>query len=100
MGLALDPKTGYIYSCGSDKKFVYSEINFQESISGKFWYLYLEITTGTHGFTNLVYDKKNERIFLTNEIGIFYAYSTTTVIKLNKLSLESSNSLDNCFNFI
>ena len=68
MGIAFDHKTGYIYSCSSDKKFIVSEINYQESVT--------EVTLGSHGFTNLVFEKKNERIFLTNEVGVVFVYST------------------------
>lgn len=70
MGIAFDSKTGYIYSCSSDKKFIISEINYQESVT--------EVATGSHGFTNLVYDRKNERIFLSNEVGVVSVYSVST----------------------
>ena len=34
MGVCFDAKSGYIYSCSSDKKFIVSEINYQESVNG------------------------------------------------------------------
>ncbi len=71
MGVAIEPKTGYIYTCGSDKKLKVSEINYQEAIS--------DVTVGNHGCTNLIYDRKNLRLFITNEIGLVFIYSTTTV---------------------
>jgi len=35
MGIAVEAKSGYIYSASSDKKFLVSEANYQESITGK-----------------------------------------------------------------
>ncbi len=67
MGIHYDSKTGYVYSCSSDKKVIVSEINYQESVT--------EVANGSHGFTNLVCDKKNSRIFLTNEVGVVSIYS-------------------------
>jgi hypothetical protein len=67
MGISLDSKIGYIYTCSTDKKFVVSEINYQQSVQ--------EIAVSTHGYTNLLHDKKNERMFLTNEAGCVFVYS-------------------------
>jgi hypothetical protein len=66
MGVSFDSKIGYLYSCSTDKKFVVSEINYQQSVQ--------EIANGSHGFTNLTHDKKNERMFLTNEAGVVFIY--------------------------
>ena len=70
MGLAFDPKPGYIYSCGSDNKFMLSEINYLSNMT--------EISQSNAGYTNLEFDKKNERIFLTNEAGILSVFLTNT----------------------
>ena len=70
MGLAFDPKPGYIYSCGSDNKFMLSEINYLSNMT--------EIAQSNAGYTNLEFDKKNERIFLTNEAGIVSVFLTNT----------------------
>ena len=70
MGLAFDPKPGYIYSCGSDNKFMLSEINYLSNMT--------EIAQSNAGYTNLEFDKKNERIFLTNEAGILSVFLTNT----------------------
>ena len=51
MGLAFDPKPGYIYSCGSDNKFMLSEINYLSNMT--------EIAQSNAGYTNLEFDKKN-----------------------------------------
>ena len=83
MGIAFDSKTGYIYSCSSDKKFIISEINYQESVT--------EVTTGSHGFTNLNYDRKNERIFLSNEVGVISVYSVSTFPPTLLCSVQTSS---------
>ena len=70
MGLAFDSKPGYIYSCGSDNKFMLSEINYLSNIT--------EVAQSNAGYTNLEFDKKNERIFLTNEAGIVSVFLTNT----------------------
>ena len=70
MGLAFDPKPGYIYSCGSDKKFMLSEINYLSNIT--------EISNSNAGYTNLYFDKENGRIFLTNEAGTLSIFKTNT----------------------
>lgn len=83
MGACFESKTGYIYSCSTDKRFVVSEINYQESVN--------EVVVGSHGFTNLVYDKKNERIFLTNEVGVITIYTTTTFPPTLLNSIQTSS---------
>ena len=70
MGVAYDAKPGYIYSCGSDNKFMLSEINYLSNVT--------EIAQSNAGYTNLEFDKKNERIFLTNEAGILSVFLTNT----------------------
>ena len=70
MGLAYDPKPGYIYSCGSDRKFILSEINYLSNVT--------EIAESNAGYTNLQFDKANDRIFLTNEAGILSVFMTNS----------------------
>jgi WD40 repeat protein len=70
MGLAYDPKPGYIYSCGSDKKFMLSEINYLSNMT--------EVSNSVAGYTNLYFDKENGRIFLTNEAGALSIFKTST----------------------
>ena len=70
MGLDFDSKSGYIYSCGTDKKFMLSEINYLSNVT--------EIAQSNSGYTNLEFDKVNERIFLTNESGILSVFLTNT----------------------
>ena len=69
MGIGYDYERGYIYSCSSDKRFVVSEINFEN---------YTTITESLAGYTNLIYDKKNERVFLSNEAGVITIFITKT----------------------
>jgi len=45
----------YKYYCGSDNKFILSEINYLSNLS---------YSQSNAGYTNLEFDKKNERIFL------------------------------------
>ena len=80
MGLSYDDMQGYIYSCSSDKKFMVSEFNDPSAIR--------EIAESAYGYTALIHDKQNARIFLTNEGGILSVFSTnvyppnlTTVIQ-------------------
>ena len=70
MGVAFDSKPGYIYSCGSDNKFMLSEINYLSNIT--------EVAQSNAGYTNLKFDQKNERVFLTNEAGILSVFLTNT----------------------
>lgn len=71
MGIAIDAKAGYIYSVGSDKRFKVSEANFESATT--------EIAIASSGYTNLVHDKKNERLFSTTETGCVIIYSLQTV---------------------
>ena len=70
MGLTYDDQQGYIYSCSTDKKFMFSEFNNISCIT--------EIAESTYGYTNLYHDKPNQRIFLTNEGGILSVFSTSS----------------------
>lgn len=71
MGVAVDSKSGYIFSVSTDKRFVVSESSVSQNIT--------EVCTSTHGYTNLVHDKKNERLFATNEVGVISAFSVSSV---------------------
>ena len=87
MGLAFDGKPGYIYSCGSDKKFMLSEINYLSNIT--------EIAQSNAGYTNLKFDKANERIFLTNEAGILSVFLTNSFppLLVNVIQTHSTNCI-------
>ena len=87
MGLAFDGKPGYIYSCGSDKKFMLSEINYLSNVT--------EIAQSNAGYTNLKFDKVNERIFLTNEAGILSVFLTNSFppLLVNVIQTHSTNCI-------
>ena len=86
-GIAYDNKTGYIYSCSLDKKFYVTEIGYLDNPS--------EIIEGPSGFTNLFFDRKNQRIFLTNENGMICVYDTQNFppILLNNIQCSSEECI-------
>lgn len=100
MGLTLDPETMNLYSCSTDKNFYVTTLTEEKTSS-------LLIHTSTSGYTNLVFDAPNHRIFLTNEEGELSIYSTiifppNQVKSLMTSSLSSIravylNSLDKLF---
>ena len=69
MGMALDPKTMNLYSVSSDKTFFVTDLKNN-------LFAQMLIYTSTSGFTNLIYDKENHRLFLTNEEGDLIVFST------------------------
>ena len=68
MGLALDPRTLNLFSCSTDKKFYITDLN-----GGN--YANSLIHTNDYGYTNLEFDSKNQRIFLSDESGKISIYS-------------------------
>ena len=70
MGVAVDSQKGYVYSCSSDKKFCLTDLNNGFNST--------EIATSQAGYTNLYIDKKNERLFLTNEAGLVSVFLTNS----------------------
>ena len=83
MGLAYDEKAGYIYSCSTDKTFKVTEFNNISSV--------MEVAESQFGYTTLIMDKPNERLFLTNEGGALSVF-TTTVYPPNLLILVQTNT--------
>jgi len=69
MGLALDPESMILYSCSTDKTFFVTDLKNEK-------FLNVLVNMGTSGYTNLVLDAPNHRIFLTNEEGELSIYST------------------------
>ena len=70
MGLSYDDKNHYIYSCSSDRRFVLSDSsNFSSPI---------EVAQSPYGFTSIIFDKNNDRIFLTDEGGVLRVFLTNT----------------------
>ena len=68
MGLDYDESKSAIYTCSTDKKFMMSYLH--ESNQS------ILIDINAAGYTNLKFDKKNKRLFLTNEIGQLNIYLT------------------------
>ena len=88
-GIMYDADTGYIYSVSSDKKFIITEIGYLNNPS--------EILEGPCGFTGLYEDAQNHRIFLTNELGMFFVYLTQNFppLLVNSLQLSSESPINN-----
>ena len=72
MGLDIDIKKNVTYTCSSDKRFMMTYLAEKNK--------YIEIANIQAGYTNLFFDKENERIFLTNEIGQVLIYLTNEEI--------------------
>ena len=70
MGLSIDPKNYYMYSCSTDKTFYATSLRNSK--------MNILINTNNEGYTNLVFDQKGKRIFLTDEIGVLSIYSLLT----------------------
>ena len=66
-GLDYDETKGYIYSCGKDGRFLMTKVYNSEVI---------EIAKSKYGYTRLIFDKKNKRMFLTNEGGYLSIFNT------------------------
>jgi WD40 repeat protein len=75
MGIDIEPEKNVAYTCSSDKKFIMTDLCEEKK--------FIEIDTNPVGFTNLFYDRINERIFLTNEIGQVNIYLTNEEIPIN-----------------
>jgi hypothetical protein len=87
MGIAFDGSKQLIYTCSSDCKFCTVDLNNNNYVS--------EIAESTAGYTNLYFDKKNERVFLTNETGmvsIFLTNSTSPII-VNMVQTHTLNTI-------
>ena len=83
MGLALDSIKNYLYSCSTDKTFYITDLSSPK--------LNLLINTSNAGYTNLEFDKENQRLFLTNETGEINIYSTTSFPPLLVRNLQTSS---------
>lgn len=71
MGVAYDNQKEFIYSCSSDRKFYLTNINRAGDYQ-------LEVAESYYGYTALSFDKKNERLFLSNEGGIVSVFLTNS----------------------
>ena len=87
MGIDIDTKKNVVYTCSSDKKFIMTYLAEENK--------FVEIENNAAGFTNLYFDKINDRIFLTNEIGQVNIYLTNeeTPICAKIVQTHSKNKL-------
>ena len=87
MGLDYDEAKNVVYSCSSDKKFIMSYLNGSNQN--------ILIDTNIAGYTNLKFDKKNKRIFLTNEIGQLLIFITGEDIPVcvNTINTHTKNTI-------
>ena len=83
MGVEIEPKKNVAYTCSTDKKFIMTYLCEIKRL--------VEIESGPAGFTGLYFDKVNDRIFLTNEIGQVYIYLTNQDIPV-KVKIVQTNS--------
>ena len=95
MGLALDDKTMNLYSCSTDKTFYVTDI--KNNLFAK-----MLLFTNNSGFTNLILDKENHRIFLTTEESELLVYSVDAYpptmvrnLKVSALACIRAAYLDN-----
>ena len=87
MGLDSDIIKNAIYSCSTDKKFIMTYFNEPNKN--------ILIDVSDAGYTNLQFDKKNNRLFLTNEIGQLLIYLSEPVIPIcvKKINTHTKNSI-------
>jgi WD40 repeat protein len=87
MGVAIDTRRALIYSCSSDRKFCVTDMNNLSAIT--------DIAESAAGYTNLFFDKKNDRIFLTNEVGMLSVFLTHTNIPtiVNIIQTHTANTI-------
>ena len=87
MGIDIDIKKNVVYTCSSDKKFTMTYLVEEDK--------FVEIENNAAGFTNLFFDRINDRIFLTNEIGQVNIYLTNeeTPICAKIVQTHSKNKL-------
>ena len=83
MGIGIDIKSNFLYSCSTDKTFWVSDL-----IRSKNSQL---INTASVGYTNLELDQENRRIFLTTEQGEIYVYSIVSYPPILVRNLQTSS---------
>ena len=73
-GVAFDSQNGNIYSCGEDKKLFVAEISkiYSKNYQGKLF------NDGNYSYSKMIFDNKNNRIFVSNNNGHIEVYLTDT----------------------
>ena len=83
MGLALDPRTLNLFSCSTDKNFYMTDLN-----GGN--YANSLIHSNEVGYTNLEFDSKNKRVFLSDQSGTISIYSVEEFPPINIINIKTS----------
>ena len=88
MGLALDPRTLNLFSCSTDKTFYITDLN-----GGN--YANSLICTNDSGYTNLEFDSKNKRVFLSDESGkiSIYYFEKFPPININNIMTSGKSCI-------
>jgi WD40 repeat protein len=88
MGVAYDSKTKCLYSCSTDRTFYVCDLSSSQNA-------YSLVCSSDAGYTNLEYDQKNNRVFLTDEYGVLSCFITTSYPPMQVLNLytTSNNSI-------
>ena len=83
MGIALDSKNNFLYSCSTDKTFYITDLKAPK--------INMLINTSHSGYTNLEYDAENQRLFLTNETGEISIFSASSFPPIMVRNLQTSS---------
>ena len=83
MGIGIDVKTNFLYSCSTDKTFWVSDLLRSKNSQ--------MINSTEVGYTNLELDQENRRIFLTTEHGEIYVYSIVSYPPILVSNMQTSS---------
>ena len=83
MGIGIDVKTNFLYSCSTDKTFWVSDLIRSKNSQ--------MINSTEVGYTNLELDQENRRIFLTTEHGEIYVYSIVSYPPILVRNMQTSS---------
>ena len=83
MGIGIDVKTNFLYSCSTDETFWVSDLLRSKNSQ--------MINSAGVGYTNLELDQENRRIFLTTEHGEIYVYSIVSYPPILVRNMQTSS---------
>ena len=83
MGIGIDVKTNFLYSCSTDKTFWVSDLLRSKNSQ--------MVNSAEVGYTNLELDQENRRIFLTTEHGEIYVYSIASYPPILVRNMQTSS---------
>ena len=84
MGVAFDAQKNCIYSCSSDKRFVMTDANDLTNMK--------EVSQNAYGYTTLIQDAPNQRLFATTEGGVVNVYLTNVMPPTLAISIQTHTS--------